>query len=297
MTEEIACVVPAGDVCGEGAVWCADEAAVYWTDINRFLVHRYDTAARAMQSWLFDEPVVALSLTTEPGRWLVALGSRLIWWWPGTDRREPHGFVLPGSPAVRLNDGRADPLGNFWVGSMRNNVLPDGEVGEAGGADGILYRIDPAGAVTEWMHGLGISNTLCWSPDHKTFYTADTLANEFYACDFDVADASLSNRRTILAGFERGMPDGSAIDAEGHIWNCRFFGRSIVRLAPDGAIDRIVDMPVKNITTATFGGPDLRTLYVTSASALRDKGDRLAGSLWSIRVDVPGLPENRVTVG
>ncbi|MFC6487007.1 SMP-30/gluconolactonase/LRE family protein [Nitratireductor sp. GCM10026969] len=296
MNDRIECVVPAGDTCGEGAVWCGEESAVYWTDINRFLIHRYDTRTQSTRSWFFDEPVVALSLTSEQGRWLVALGSRLIWWWPADDSRQDHGFVLPGAPAVRLNDGRADPLGNFWVGSMRNNVLPNGEASEAGGNEGILYRIAPDGAVTEWMHGLAISNTICWSPDGGTFYTADTLANEFYACDFDPEDASISNRRTIFSGFEKGMPDGSAIDADGYIWNCRFFGRSIVRLAPDGTVDRVIDMPVKNITTATFGGSDLKTLYVTSASAARDEGDRLAGSLWAIRTEVPGLPENRVRI-
>lgn len=293
---EIRCVVPAGDVCGEGAVWSAEEEAVYWTDINRFLIHRYDPRTGNTKNWLFNEPVVALSITTEDGRLLVALGSKLIWWWPATDQRRDHGFVLPNSPAVRLNDGRADPQGNFWVGSMRNNVLPDGEAGEAGGTDGVLYRIAPDGTVTEWMHDLGISNTIGWSPDRQTFYTADTLANEFYACDFDQDTAEISNRRAIFSGFDKGLPDGSAVDCEGYIWNCRFFGRSIVRLAPDGKIDQVIDMPVKNITTATFGGPSLKTLYVTSASALRDSGDRLAGSLWAIDTDVVGLPENKVKI-
>lgn len=82
-----------------------------------------------MRSWLLDEPVAAVSLTLVPGRLLVALGSKLIYWWPATDRREDHGFILPGSPRVRLNDGRADPAGNFWVVSMKNNVLPNGEAG------------------------------------------------------------------------------------------------------------------------------------------------------------------------
>ena len=296
MAYEPRCVVPAGDVCGEGAVWSAAEAAVYWTDINRFLIHRYVTTAGTTESWFFDEPVVALSLTSEAGRFLVALGSKLIWWWPEDDRRQDHGFVLPGSPRVRLNDGRADPQGNFWIGSMRNNVLPDGEGGEAGGNEGKLFRITPDGSVTEWMDGFGICNTICWSPDRTTFYTADTLANEFYACDFDPEAASVSNRRILFAGFEKGMPDGSVVDTEGYIWNCRFFGRSIIRLAPDGSIDRVIDMPVKNITTATFGGPDLSTLYVTSAAALRDPGDRLAGSLWAIETETRGLPENAVTV-
>ena len=215
MARDLICVAPVGDRCGEGAVWSTAEAALYWTDINRFLIHRYDEATRAVRTWLFEEPVVAISLTEEDGRLLVALGSKLIWWWPQTDRREDHGFVLPGTPRVRLNDGRADPAGNFWVGSMKNNVLPDGQLGEVGPGEGILYRIAPDGAVSEWRHGLGISNTLCWSPDRCTFYFGDTLANEIYAYDYDAKVGAISEERHFFTGFDRGSPDGSAIDSEG----------------------------------------------------------------------------------
>jgi sugar lactone lactonase YvrE len=104
-------LVPAGDRCGEGAVWSAEEGAVYWVDINRFLTHRYDLASASLKSWFFDEPVVAISLTTEAGHMLVALASKLIHWWPATDARSDVGFSLPGSPRVRLNDGRSDPAG------------------------------------------------------------------------------------------------------------------------------------------------------------------------------------------
>ena len=120
------CIAATGDAVGEGAVWCAQEQALYWTDINRFLIHRHAESTASTMTWLFDEPVVALSLSTEPGRWLVALASRLIWWWPEGDVRRDHGFMLDGFPAVRLNDGRADAHGNFWIGSMRNNVGADG---------------------------------------------------------------------------------------------------------------------------------------------------------------------------
>ncbi len=294
MTYDIQCIAPAGDVCGEGALWCASEAAVYWTDINRFLVHRLNSGTNAVESWHFDEPVVALSLTTEEGRLLVALASKLVWWWPATDRRADHGFVLQGAPEVRLNDGRADPEGNFWVGSMRNNVLPDGEAGEAGGTDGVLYRIAPDRSASVHMDGLGISNTLCWIPDGSTFYTADTLANEIYA--FDVTRDGITNRRMFFGADDRGLPDGSAMDGNGDLWNCRFFGGAILRITSDGTLREVIEMPVRNITTATFGGPDLKTLYITSASALRNPGDRLAGSLWAIRTGVAGQPENRVKI-
>ncbi|WP_246028599.1 SMP-30/gluconolactonase/LRE family protein [Maritalea mobilis] len=296
MSQEIQCVVPAGDKTGEGAVWSAEEQAVYWCDINRFLVHRYDEKTQSTQSWLFDEPVVAVSLTSEAGRFLLALASKLIWWWPETDRREDHGFKLKGFPQVRLNDGRADPLGNFWVGSMKNNVLPDGELGDAGPGEGVLFRITPSGEVTEWRDNLGISNTLCWSPDHTKFYFGDTLENQIYAYDYDKADGSISNERVFFDGFDRGGPDGSAMDAEGYLWNCRFGGDCIVRVAPDGAIDRLIEMPISNVTTCTFGGADLQTLYITSASILCPPGQRLAGSLFSLRVDEKGMAENRFKV-
>ncbi len=284
------CVAPTGDRCGEGVVWHAEEAAVYWTDINRFLIHRLDTASGAVQSWMFNEPVVALSLTTRPGTLLVALGSRLLLWRPETDARQDHGFTLPGWPRVRLNDGRADRLGNFWVGSMKNNVLPNGEPGEVGPGEGKLFRIAPDGGVTVWREGLGIANTLCWSPDGTRFYFGDTLENEVRVYDYDPATGAIANERPFLRAAGPGLPDGSAIDAEGWLWNCRWGGGCLLRASPDGQAVEPVAMPVQNVTTAAFGGPELRTLYVSTA---HHAGERLSGSLFRLDVDVPGLPEHR----
>lgn len=296
MMDTIDCIVPAGDLCGEGLIWSEDEQALYWTDINRFLVHRYDTVGKVTKSWLFDQPVVALSLSTDPNRMLVALGSKLIWWWPVTDQRVDHGFCLPDSPRLRLNDGRADPLGNFWIGSMVNNVSSEGENVETVGSEGALYRIAPDGEVTTWMHGIGISNTLCWSPDRRFFYTGDTVANKLYRFAFDAVTGSLSDRTDWFCNHPRGLPDGSAMDAEGHIWNCRFFGKAVIRIGPDGVVDKVIEMPVTNVTTAAFGGPGLQTLYVTSASLLKGDDERLAGSLWAIKVSARGIPQPKVKV-
>jgi sugar lactone lactonase YvrE len=286
-------VVPAGDYCGEGPLWHPEERAVYWTDINRFMIHRYDFFARTVKSWFFDEPVTMLSLTDRPGTLAVALGSRLILWRRARDERRDHSFRLPGWPHVRLNDGRPDARGSLWLGSMRNNVHPDGSAGEAGGTDGVLYRVDPGGAVSEWKRQVGIANTMAWSPDGATFYFADTLANTIYAYDYDRATGAISNERPFLAGFPRGSPDGSAVDNEGCLWNCRYGGGCIVRVRPDGAIERIIEMPATNITNCIFGGLGRRTLYATSASLGAPPSDRLAGSLFAIESGVAGLPENR----
>lgn len=292
----LTCLVPAGDKCGEAAMWSADEAAIYWCDINRFLIHRYETETGNVRNWFFDEPVVAISLSTEGGRLLVALASKLIWWWPEMDKRADHGFHLEGFPDVRFNDGRADPLGNFWVGSMKNNVLENGELGEAGPGMGKLYRVAPSGEVTIWRDDLGISNTLCWSPKRDYFYFADTLANTIYRFRYDVKTGDISDEIPFLAGDARGLPDGSSIDSEGHLWNCRYGGKGILRVDPEGRVVDVLELPVTNITTCAFGGKDLKTLFITTAGAAAPFGERLAGSLYAIEMEVAGMAENKVRV-
>ncbi|WP_323013024.1 SMP-30/gluconolactonase/LRE family protein [Devosia sp.] len=286
-------VVPAGDRCGEAALWNDAERAVYWTDINRFLAHRYDPQTRATRSWSFDAPVVALSLTSDPGLLLVALGSGLILFSPRDGSRRAFGPPLDGFPRLRLNDGRTDPTGHFWVGSMRSNVGINGEPLPAGGTEGVLYRVDSGGRYTQFRDKIGVSNTLVWSPDRSTFYFADTLANIIWAHDFDEATATIGPPRAFFEGFSRGYPDGSTIDREGYVWNCRWGGGCSVRIAPDGRLDRVIDMPVTNPTTATFGGDDLKTLYITSGENGAPETERIAGSLFAIDTDVAGLPENR----
>jgi sugar lactone lactonase YvrE len=250
-------------------------------------------ADAAVRSWIFDVPVTALSLTDRDDVLLVVLGSGVILWEPATDKRHDPLFKYDAWPAVRLNDARSDPRGSLWVGSMRNNIAADGSAIEFGGTDGVLLRLDADGKTSVWRKDIGISNTMVWSPDRRRFYTGDSIANVIWAYDYDQATGAISNERPFLQGFARGLPDGSAMDAEGFLWNCRYFGNCVVRVAPDGKIDRVVEMPVKNITTCCFGGADLKTLLVTTASAHAPLGDRLAGSLFAIRTEVKGQPENR----
>jgi sugar lactone lactonase YvrE len=274
-------------------VWDADERAVYWTDINRFLIHRFTERNGWVKTWFFTEPVTALALSDREDTMVVALGSGVILWNRKTDAREPYHFRLPGWPKVRMNDARSDPLGHFWMGSMRNNVGPDGEAMAADGTDGVLYRLAPDGEVTEWRKDIGISNTLAWNRERDKFYFADTLLNTVWVYDYDAEAGTIQNERTFFAGFDRGKPDGSSMDSEGYLWNCRYGGGCIVRVTPDGKVDAVIDMPVSNITTCVFGGPDLKTLYVTTARG----PERLSGSLFTIETDVKGQEENRVRLG
>ncbi len=283
------CVVPAGDGTGEGAVWHAVHKAVYWVDIGRFLIHRFEPESGNVRNWFFAEPVTALGLTDRPDTLIVALGSHVILWQPANDARAEFANPEHGSSGVRLNDGRPDPAGNFWVGSMANG---------GGGGDrakmGKLFRIGPDGSCTTEKSDIGIANTLCWSPDGTHFYTADTLANTIWVWDYAQKTGTIANERLFFTGFERGLPDGSAIDSQGYLWNARYDGGCLVRIAPDGEIDRIVEMPVSKVTTCTFGGPQLKTLYITTG---RRADERLSGGLYALAVDIPGLPENRFSLG
>lgn len=286
------CVVPSGDVCGEGAVWHPQDKALYWTDINRFLIHRYHPETKSTQSWFFDEPVVMLARCADPRTLLVGLASRIIFWQPETDQRQDFAIPEENFPHARLNDGRVDPAGNLWVGSMFNNVGPDGcNIDIHDDMAGKLYRIQPDGKIDLIESDIGISNTLCWSPAHDKFYFADSLRNRISVYDYDLSSGTISGKRDFFADYNRGVPDGSAIDSEGYLWNARYEGRCVVRLSPAGEIDRIVELPCEAATTCAFGGEDLKTLYITTARAAGKETDRLAGGLFSLAVDVPGLSD------
>lgn len=293
---EVRCVAPVGDVTGEGVVWSADEGAVYWTDINRFLIHRMDGRG-AVTSWLFDQPVTALGLTDHPGTLIVALASRLILWQPQGDVRDPLGPALAGWPEVRFNDGRPDPSGGFVVGTMSNNVGPDGEGLPVVPGLGKLFRFTPETGFTTIQEGIGIANTVCWSPDRMTFYFGDTLEDTIRAYAFDPANGIFGATRPHLLGFGRGLPDGSAIDSAGYLWNARYGGGCVVRVAPSGAVERVIELPCGNVTTCTFGGRDLGTLFITTARGGAGTSERLAGSLFALEAPVPGLPELRFRLG
>jgi sugar lactone lactonase YvrE len=295
--EEPICVVASGDVCGEGILWVRDAQCVYWTDINRFLLHRYSLKDDAVKTWFFSEPVTCAMETSRADTLALSLGSGIVLFQPGSDDPPTPLFALPGWPTLRCNDAGVDPGGALWVGTMRNNVKENGDHGEGGGEDGVLYRLDGSGTVTEWRRNVCISNTLLWSPDRSTFYFGDSTKNIIWSYDYDLAARSIGAERPFFEGFERGLPDGSAIDAEGYVWNCRWGGGCIVRIAPDGKIDRVVEMPVDRPTNCTFGGPEGNVLYVTSATPEPGRWERFGGGLFALQTNLTGLAENKFLLG
>lgn len=289
MENGIRCAIPAGDICGEGAVWHPQQSALYWTDINRFLVHQFLPAAGSTRTWIFDEPVISVNLTGDDELLLLVFASRIGLWSP---RAHPHVdtiYSLPTAPEMRFNDAGVDPRGTLWAGTMRNNVGPHGEDLDVTFSDGVLLRIDPDGTATEWKSGIGLANTVVWSPDGKRFYFGDTQANTISEYAYDGATGAISNEQPFLNGYKSGRPDGSAVDAEGFLWNTRPGAGCVIRIAPDGRVERTVHLPASRPAMCAFGGDDLQTLYITSARST----EQYSGSVFAIETGIPGLPIRR----
>ncbi|MCW6510779.1 SMP-30/gluconolactonase/LRE family protein [Lichenifustis flavocetrariae] len=287
-TSEVRCVVDARNKLGEVPVWDVAEQALYWVDIEGRLLQRYEPATGAVERWHFQERVCALALR-ETGGLVLALASGFAFFDPptGAIRR----LAAPEShlPTNRMNDGKCDRRGRFWAGTMDDGLRAP---------SGALYRLDPDLSCHRMEGGIGISNSLAWSPDDRVFYFADSLRRTIFAYDFDVATGRLGKRRVFTdCADQPGTPDGSTVDAEGFLWNAQWDGWRLVRYAPDGRVDRVVLLPVQKPTSCMFGGTDLRTLYVTSA-VWDLEGDALAaqphaGGLLALDVGVGGLPEPR----
>ena len=284
----IRCLASTNDICGEGCVWHPQQNAVFWTDINRGLLHRHSLATGVTETWRFDQPVTAAVLTTCEELLVLILGGRIVVWDTQTYQETETLFRLPDWPAVRCNDARVDPAGVLWFGTMQNNVQSDGSASDVTVYRGALYSLAPGAEAKLWHSGFGIANTLAWSPSGDTMYFGDTLANCLYRGAFDPVSSRLESHEIFFSNFERGLPDGSTIDAEGHLWNCRYGGACIVRIAPDGSIAEVVETPVRNPTTCAFASTDTGTLLFTSAADATQPANP-GGSLFSFETGVRGL--------
>ena len=275
----------AGALLGESPVWHAAEARLYWVDIDGRKIHRTDPASGADEVMELAEQVGCIA--PRAGGGLVAAlenGCALIDGWGAT----PRAFgaaVLADKPEQRFNDGRVDALGRLWVGSLTSDKANPAAT---------LYRLDPDGSLTEILHGLTTSNGAAFSPDGRIFYHADTPTHAIRAYDVDAAAGTLSGGRVFHQfEFGNGRPDGAAVDAEGCYWSALWDGWRIVRFSPAGELLQTVELPVQRPTMIAFGGPDLQTAFVTSAGKnLTDEERKTqphAGSIFTFRVDVPGL--------
>lgn len=289
-------VLNAQNIVGESIIWDDRDGRLFWVDIIAKRIHAFDPTTQAHQCW--DTPTIATSIgLAAAGGFVVGLEKSVARWAPGQPFEE-FATVEPDKADNRLNEGVVGPDGALWVGTMQNNINPDGSPREITASTGALHRVMADGKVRQISDaGFGITNTLIWANDGRLI-TADTLENALYSYARDPETGDLSDRQTILQGYERGLPDGSTMDAEGFVWNCRVVGGScLARIAPDGRVDRVVELSCSWPTSCTFGGPDLDRLYVTSARFTMDN-DHLAanpqeGGVFSVDVGVCGLPPHR----
>jgi sugar lactone lactonase YvrE len=274
---------------GECPLWSPADGRLYWIDIDGRAVHRHDPATGLDETHPAPGRPGSLALTTDAGRLLVAIEGRLaLLDWATGDWRDWIGLE-PEGQGNRMNDGRCDRAGRFWVGSMAADTA-------ARRSSGALYRIEADGTSTQVRTGIGIPNGLGFAPDGRTMYFADTNRDLVWAYDYDVAGGEPTNERVFL-DFEDlpGRPDGAAVDEAGCYWIACVYGSAVLRVTPDGAVDRRVPVPVAKPTMPAFGGPDLSTLFITTIGGGGthevDPSQPDAGALFAVDVGVRGLAE------
>ncbi|HEX8012147.1 MAG TPA: SMP-30/gluconolactonase/LRE family protein [Casimicrobiaceae bacterium] len=280
------CVLDVKASLGECPVWSVDEQVLYWVDINAPSLNRFDPLTGRNTAWPMPSSIGCFALR-ERGGFIAALRDG-FWLVDPSGKPERKVVDAPYDPAHhRFNDGRADARGRLWAGSMN-------EKRDASSAK--LYRLDPDFSLTAMISELMISNGLAWSPDGRTLYHADTPTRTVSAWDFEAETGAIANRRTFVhfAG-EADRPDGAAVDREGCYWSALYRGGKLARISPRGELVVEFALPAMCPTMCAFGGPDLKTLFVTTARQQREPAElaRLpqSGGLFAARVDVPGLAE------
>ena len=270
------------DVLGESPVYLPDEEVLAWVDIGRALWHRLDLKTSQVETHTFETALTGFSPVQEGG--FIGAFADGIAYFDAAGHRGPwlHQPEL-GRSDNRFNDAGTDPHGRFIAGSM--NMAGQGEAGA-------LYQIKSSGTLTRIKSGIGIANTIAFSPDGTTFYTADTAKGELAAYHYDPETGEMGGKVSSFnpSSALPGAPDGSTVDAEGYIWNARWGGSCIVRLAPDGSTDRLIPLPVRNPTSCTFVGDSL--FVTTSTWDFTDEdfaAEPLAGALLCLDVGVRGL--------
>jgi len=278
-------VSPHIDLLGEGPVWSVARQCLYWVDIEGKYVRRLSLAPKEVVSWRFLETTGSLTCSSR-SELLIALGKDIVRFTP----ESAHVEIICSEPEAdvsewRYNDGKCDPRGRFWVGSLpKDAAFPNGS----------LWRLDERGNIIQVDTGFQVPNGLAWSPDGTKMYFADSRAKEIYCYDYDV-ELGVASQRQVFARTTDGVPDGATVDSDGFLWSAEYGAGRINRFAPDGRLHSQLNLPVLYPTSCAFGGPHMDILFVTSAT-LRTTADDLAdrplsGRLLAVQVQASGLPE------
>ena len=282
-------LVDAHALVGEGPLWDEEQQVLYWVDILSSALYIYDPATGENRSFDVGQHVGTV-VTRASGGLMLAVRNGFA-----SFDLETQELTLIANPEThitgnRFNDGKCDPAGRFWAGTMAYENPKD---------SGSLYRLDTDLSVHKMLGDIAISNGIIWSLDHTTMYYIDTLRKNVRAFDYDNATGDISNERVVVTVLEEiGMPDGMAIDTEGMLWVAHYGGSCVCRWHPDtGELLEKIEMPVTQVTACAFGGPNLDTLFITSAAQELDAAELarqpLAGALFSIKTPYQGVPSFR----
>ncbi len=272
---------------GEGAVWCMRSGALLWIDAWANEVLRYHPSSGVMERWTLPQRTGCVAPLANGG---ILVGLQSGYWRLDPVSGESHEVLaLEHADNNRCNDSVVDPFGRFWCGTMNMGGLNGPLTGEVFGWDG-------SGAARQHLGQLGLSNGLACSPDGRTLYFSDShpTVNQLWQFDLD-ASGALSNQRLFIdTVLLPGRPDGATVDADGCYWIAAVDGWAVVRITPDGRIDRRIAVPVSKPSKVAIGGARMDTLFITSISATLNKEQRaaqpLAGHLFATHVGPIGVP-------
>jgi sugar lactone lactonase YvrE len=289
---------PERDQLGETPFWDGETQTLFWCDIVGQEVRRLHPDTGEIERWPMPRPASGIVPTTD--------GHAVVMLTDGVYRIDFGGgglapFSRPDTdPRNRSNEVRTDPQGRLWLGSMGNNIGPQGQdVPQAQKDAGSIFCINGEGYAKRVLSDIGITNTFCWSPDGTRFYTADTSKRVIWSFAYDPEGPGLSDQQVFETGDEApGNPDGASMDEEGCLWSARWGAGRLVRFTPQGKVDRVIELPAKQPSSCAFGGSDRKTLYITTARQGLDDlpPDSLDGALFVVEVDVAGLPMPRFRV-
>jgi sugar lactone lactonase YvrE len=256
-TNEVELVIDKQSDLGEGAIWNYKTSELLWVDITGKILNFYNPELEYNKE-MFTGQKIGTVVPAESGLTMVALQNGIYQFDPETGTKKLIVNPEEGIEGNRFNDGKCDPAGRFWAGTMNMNGKKEA---------GTLYRLDPDSTIHVMIENVSISNGIVWSPDATKMYYIDTPSQKVMAYDYDNATGNISNPQTAVeVPSEMGAPDGMTIDAEGNIWVALWGGSAVGCWNPEtGELQRTIDVPAKNVTSCAFGDEDLGTLYITTA--------------------------------
>ncbi|MFM2322581.1 MAG: hypothetical protein RLZZ225_734 [Pseudomonadota bacterium] len=271
---------------GESPLWHPMEKCLYWVDIVAATLYRLNKDG-STQKFIMPSEIGSIAWSGRGGL-IAALSDRFVSINTNTGDIQTIALALQGIKGVMFNDGKCDRQGRFWAGTK--DIEEKRPLGS-------LYCLDKGGEVAEMLNGFTVSNGIAWNLDNSLMYICDSPARQIYQYEFDPIRGRLGQVQVFVqVPEEEGFPDGLTVDSEGYLWSCHWDGWRITRYSPTGEVDSVIPMPVPRPTSCCFGGPELKTLYVTSASiglsAAKLADAPQSGQIFAVELNVKGLPES-----